>query len=372
MVDWCQLPYDLVTAIANQLHSFKDFLVFSAVCRSWRSVYLNKNWSPGPQLPWLMLSEDRNIETRGFYSLDEKALHNLGLNEIRGKRCWGSSSGWLVTTGIDREIEMLNPITRVRLGLPSQFMFPKQSHIAMILDWSRLIYKAIVIKMPFVSREFEDEYVVMAIYGLEKHLAFAKPGYDSWVPVRSSLNRSFRDVTHFEGRIFALCEMGTLVHCEIDGPEPPRARYIAPAPEYDWGVWDQIYLVESSGHLLMVIRHDYDISTEYYYETTGFKVFKFDLGTRKWKELKDLGDCALFLGQCSSMSLSASSVSDCEPNSIYFTVDKLKRWWKYRVNQVGRDMGVYNIADKSFKHLYSGADSPSYYSCPTWLVPSLS
>ncbi|KAK9289986.1 hypothetical protein L1049_008148 [Liquidambar formosana] len=372
MADWTQLPYDLITTIANYLTSVEDFLAFSSVCRSWRSVYSNKNWTPGPQFPWLMLSEKRNDETRGFFSFDQSKLYELALPEIRGRRCWGSSHGWLVTAGFDLEIELFNPVTRVRIALPPQFEFPKQPKMGMVLDWSRFVYKAIVIKRLLDSRKIDDEYVVMAIYGLERRLAFARPGYNSWVAVKNSSCASFRDVAYFEGCIFALCEMGSLLLCEIDGPDAPRAVQIGSPLGYDLGRWDQLYLVESSGDLLMVIRHDYDIWTEYYYETVDFTVYKFNFDTGNWTEVKDLGDRALFVGHCCSMSLSTSNIVNCQPNSIYFTVDKLKRWWIYEVKQTGRDMGIYNMADKSIKNLYSGVDSPSYYSCPIWVMPALS
>ena len=51
----------------------------------------------------------------------------------------------------------------------------------------------------------------------------------------------------------------------------------------------------------------------------GFKVFEVDLGGGKWKELKSLGNRALFLGHYSFVSVEASDFSGCRANCIYFT-----------------------------------------------------
>ena len=44
----------------------------------------------------------------------------------------------------------------------------------------------------------------------------------------------------------------------------------------------------------------------------GFKVFEVDLGGGKWKELKSLGNRALFLGHYSSVSVEASNSRDVD------------------------------------------------------------
>lgn len=62
MVDWSNLPYDLIALIANKLYAVEDFLAFSAVCSSWRLVYLKKNWNPSATSPWLILDVNHNSE----------------------------------------------------------------------------------------------------------------------------------------------------------------------------------------------------------------------------------------------------------------------------------------------------------------------
>ena len=62
--------------------------------------------------------------------------------------------------------------------------------------------------------------------------------------------------------------------------------------------------------------------------TTGFKVLKLECSTEvkskneyDWVNVDSLGDQALFAGDNSSMSLSASSFNGCKANCIYFTDD---------------------------------------------------
>ncbi|KAL0404807.1 UNVERIFIED_CONTAM: hypothetical protein Sradi_2121500 [Sesamum radiatum] len=50
MADWSKLPYDIIHKVATYLMAVEDFLAFSAVCRSWRSVYVAKQWHQSPQL----------------------------------------------------------------------------------------------------------------------------------------------------------------------------------------------------------------------------------------------------------------------------------------------------------------------------------
>lgn len=364
---WSELPPDLIALIANQLEFFGDFLSFSGVCHSWSSLYLNNNWTPGPQLPWLMLSNEPTISTRRFLALDQGMGYGLRVPEIRNRRCWGSSYGWLVTTGENLEINLVNPfsLTRNQIHLPPQTAFPKEPGQENVLDWSEFVYKAVIIKKP-------PEYLVMAIFEVEKHLAIARPGYDSWIVVTSNPGDSFRDVVCSDGCIFALCETGRLILCEFDDPHAPSAFEFSAGLAYDWGHLDQIYLVESLGNLLMIIRTDDSGSANSDYATVGFSVYKFCSDIGHWVEFNDLGDCAIFVGNCSSMSLPASEIVNCEPNCIYFTPDKFKRSWIYQVQQTGLNMGVYNLSDDSFEYLYPGEDSPSYYSWPIWVMPALS
>ncbi|KAK6149040.1 hypothetical protein DH2020_016565 [Rehmannia glutinosa] len=374
MADWSKLPYDIIHKVATYLISIEDFLAFSAVCSSWRSVYLTKQWHQHPQVPLLMLCDNENSSARSFISLYRNKVYKSELPEACGRRCWGSSSGWLVTLGNDLKIHLLNPFTRVSENLP-----PKSSlhiHFGEILDWYEIIEKAFVFKKPCsTSHANEDEdLLVMIIYGPLKQLAFCRPGYSSWKSIKDSSHAGFIDVTYVKDQIIALCDMGSLVVIDIDGlsvidingPHPPEHIALS-FPQWDW---DQLFLVESSGDLWMVYqnctsnrrRSSNDQSME-------FVAYSFDFNKKRWIRMSNLGNHAIFVSDNFSMSIHAPDRFNCKSNCIYFVGKEMERRWPYR--EVTVDVGVYTVTDGNSEPLCRGPQFPLYYSFPIWVMPTL-
>ncbi|KAA8517281.1 hypothetical protein F0562_017574 [Nyssa sinensis] len=357
-VDWSQLPYDLVILIANKLHSIEDFLAFSAVCHSWRLVYLNKSWTLSPQVPWLMLDENHTSEfIRGFFNISKNKIHGLMLPEAHDCRCWGSSHGWLITVGHDREIRLVNPITHVSINLPPQSTFENQVNVKVY--WFDFIHNATVFKI-------RGELVTMVIYGDRYSLALCRPGDSLWTTVRNSTHFLFINVICYGDQVLALCMRGALVVVVVDGPDPPRAMYMASPPTAEKG-WQQIYLVESSGDLLMVFR--YEVYSSYQNNMIEFRVYKFDFDSREWTILESLGDRVLYVDD--SYCTSFYAWDDLECNSIYFAKDNLDWWLTCALKFEGYYMGVYRMKDKTTDIFCLGKDPPSRYTCPIWVMPTL-
>ncbi|KAK7851281.1 f-box protein [Quercus suber] len=87
------------------------------------------------------------------------------------------------------------------------------------------------------------------------------------------------------------------------------------------------------------------------YVTIGFTVLKLKRYTKagskdryKWVKVHSLGDQALFVGDKSSMSLSASSFNGCKANCIYLTDDH-KLYYVSTLNGGGNDIGVFSKKD---------------------------
>ncbi|CAI9099591.1 OLC1v1036439C1 [Oldenlandia corymbosa var. corymbosa] len=369
MADWSQLPHDIVESIAVRLDAVEDFLAFSAVCRSWRSFYLIKQWIPGSQLPWLMLSDDEKASKKCFFSLYRDKVYETELPEASGRRCWGSSDGWLVTIGSDMEIHLVNAFSRVRVLLPSATTF--QILFNASANWYELIDKAIVIRKPSQSNDSvnEVEFLVMAIYGPFKQLAFAKPGYSSWINVEETFQHRFLDVACVNDQIFAFSASGNLLLVDVGS----RVIEIMPSipPKQRWAR-ERVHL---EGDLLMVYQNLYveHMINHPSVEPVQFQVFKFDFSDKEWIELKDLGDRALFVGDNITISICTADAKfvKCKGNSIYFIGSKVENWWRFDEYLVDRDCGVYNVAEGTVEPFYFGADYPSYYSCPLWLTPIL-
>ncbi|CAN6685743.1 unnamed protein product [Malus baccata var. baccata] len=74
MVDWAGLPRELIFSLAERMRSLEEFIVFGAVCKSWRSVatkenYFTKELGPKHQVPLLILPQEKGAATRKCYNL---------------------------------------------------------------------------------------------------------------------------------------------------------------------------------------------------------------------------------------------------------------------------------------------------------------
>ncbi|PHT57678.1 hypothetical protein CQW23_00041 [Capsicum baccatum] len=63
MGEWAELPDDLIAMIANRVKVLEDFIAFSVVCTSWRTVATKENFDAfnSPQAPLLMLPDKDEV-----------------------------------------------------------------------------------------------------------------------------------------------------------------------------------------------------------------------------------------------------------------------------------------------------------------------
>jgi hypothetical protein len=214
--------------------------------------------------------------------------------------------------------------------------------------------------------------------------------------------------------------------CCFDSNKKARAKAIVPAPKgINMNIQRHIqkYIVESSGDLLLVSRfrgghfyskfysfeeefdckenesNDEDPKDDFEdensqddvedegtkdesdrkdindkpYVTIRFKVQKLERCTQegsefkyKWVKVDSLGDQILFVGDSSSLSLTASSLNGIKPNCINFTDDDLYLFsWTH--NGGGSDMGVFSMEDATIKPHYS-CRSHSFFCSPLWYI----
>ncbi|KAF8369923.1 hypothetical protein HHK36_032042 [Tetracentron sinense] len=372
MVNWSELHEDLLALIAKQLILYEDFVTFGGVCSSWRSVAVKKNFNPSLQIPWLMLAEKKHSHTRAFFSLSKGMIHERMLPEAHGNRCF-SSHGWLITLSVDLTINLVNPLSRVRIPLPHQLTFKDHYTDYTPVELQQIcIFKAILSASP----SWTSDYTVMVIYGPRVKLAFAKPGDEGWTTI-DTWSSSYADIIYYRERFYAVNFKGHIMVCDVEGPNPTEASVIARLPEEILGIPCKVYLVESLGKLLVVSRETtppefVNRGTEeeaLLYQTMEFRVAELDVSNGKWVEVKNLGDRAMFLGHNSSICVAVSDFPRCKANCIYFTDDHQEGYLNSR-DGGGKDMGLFNLEDGSIELHYKG-DSWSRLSPPMWVLPSL-
>ncbi|XP_073121911.1 F-box protein At2g17036-like [Henckelia pumila] len=348
MADWSKLPYDIIHMVAKYLEAIEDFVAFSAVCHSWRSVYLARQWFPGRQVPWLMLSDIENSE-RIFVSLSRNKVHSFELPEAHCKQCFGSSSIWLLTIGNDFKMHLLNAFTRVRLDLPTKSSL--QVHFDNIQPWYHCIDKVLVVNKPFTSFENEDDLLVVIIYGPLNQLAFSRPGFSSWITVNAtSPGGGFRDIAY--------------VNNHIDGPHPPKIIWVAMSP---WWSLSPPFLVESCGDLLLVYQCKIHNDRKSSMKSVSFVIYSFDFSKRQWIRIHNLKNRVIFVGDNCCTSICTSELVYCKHDSIYFVADRDKRWRTDSAHCV--DLFVYNMDNGIVEPL--SFDIPKHYSCSLWVMPTL-
>ncbi|KAF7150885.1 hypothetical protein RHSIM_Rhsim02G0226000 [Rhododendron simsii] len=303
MADWAELHQDLLAFIAKRIGLLEDFISFARVCKSLRSVAVKHNFNASRQTPWLMLAEEEaeNLITsdyRRFISITNRDLiGRIMLPEAKGKRCL-ESLGWF----------------------------------------------AVLSSVPSPSSK---DYALMVIYEGYMYLGFWRPGDKTWTTIELHPRRPCHDIVFHKEQFYGLEDGGGIFACDVWGSNPTKAREVGQIGTLKYIGPKRLYIVESQGELLIVVRDGCDISfadekdhesfmkgsleeTLYnfdeprlHYGVQEFQVFKVDLLNDGWTSelIQSLGDNALFLGDNSSISIEASKFPGIRPNCIYYTVD---------------------------------------------------
>ncbi|XP_021280357.1 F-box/kelch-repeat protein At1g57790-like [Herrania umbratica] len=361
---WGSIVGDLLRCIVDKT-SIRDRIRMSAVCRFWQNSLKDEKIN----FPiCLMLSEKESSDKRSFNSNAEEVIIELDLPEIRGRRCWGTPFGWLVTFGLDLEIRLFNPLSKASLSLPSLRSFDND------FDYPPEDLRLYFIKKVFLSSSpTSPDCIAMAICGVsnrDETLVFAKPGDQVWTQICFIF--SMDDITCFNGNFFVVLITGEVLICEdLNGPSPKLVEFAAPPSTVHLG--HKKYIVDLGGDLCMITRGvgRYDIRydsgrVERTDLTEEFEIFKLDMHTKNWEKILSLGEHSLFLGNCCTFSVLAANYPRCRANCIYFTDDNFYYYPQARVS----DIGIYNCdntKDINYINDYEVLDLRSTFSPPLWI-----
>ncbi|KAJ8629401.1 hypothetical protein MRB53_022724 [Persea americana] len=111
--DFCTISYVCISP---------DYIRMQSVCKSWHSIL--KTRMVQRELPWLMMlptkeEEERDPDSRIFFSLSKQKIHTIPLPDMRGKRCCGSfKNGWLMNVDLKLDICLFHPWLQKRINLP--------------------------------------------------------------------------------------------------------------------------------------------------------------------------------------------------------------------------------------------------------------
>ncbi|XP_056165682.1 uncharacterized protein LOC115687474 isoform X2 [Syzygium oleosum] len=390
--DWPQLPKELLEMISDQLTGLDDHVRFRAVCRSWASI------RPPP-------------------SISENKFYRFSSPEFLGKRCCGSSYGWLALLDGTPEILLFNPLTEEKILLPNLTRLPE------VLEFhekgEEYLYEDLMGEHHTIDMDIMKNFFVHCIalsgdptlvnqnswaalcYDLRANrLAFCKVHDKSWTVLQDQPTR-YVDILIHKEQLYAVDFTGRVIICDLCSPE----NLVIVQPESVSGPRRR-YLVELRGALLMVCAPmdnvvnlaeeeeenfyeallDSDHSVIYDSEDGGrgplhmeyknralwFHVFELDEVERRLVKVNNLGNYALFLSQNYSVSLLASEVPGCRENCIYyldgFTVKGGTNTKK------GYELCRFNLESGATQHVITLVLHVPDRRCPfgwdTWFIPS--
>ncbi|KAJ7950966.1 F-box protein [Quillaja saponaria] len=175
----------------------------------------------------------------------------------------------------------------------------------------------------------------------------------------------FEDMIYYKGHFVVIdkesWELQSLKLSDYDCCFKVKGRCKLPESTISNEVNGTKYLVVSVlGDLLMVKRNveckwkkesDEEVGILDFYETNMFEVFRFDWESKEnWKEVKSLGDQALFLMHNDSKSVSCTDSAECRMNCIYFVDDAME---EEHGLCGGKDFGVFDMESKTIERFYS-------------------
>ncbi|CAI9094051.1 OLC1v1029702C1 [Oldenlandia corymbosa var. corymbosa] len=319
--------------------------------------------------PCLCLRIKKDSDQREFYSLSKNKINmTSSLPEAKGKRCMEAGFGWVLTVSSSGELNLLKPLTRSQIQLPSCTTFPDNQDT----DFSDFLFIQRVALSANPSHA--SSFVLMVIHEWGQFLGFWRPGDLTWTSIEPGIHH-FGDVRFYNGIFYAVDRHGDVWAWDESSSKLKCVFGTNPRSFIN----RDAYLVESSSGKLLTITRDGVLLNEeddQSYGVNNFKVIQLDVTKCEWEEITCLGNDAIFVGHSSAVAIVASAFPDViKSNCIYFTDDC---WEAYTYREMlgrgggrlglggGEDMGIYHLEDGSIER-FSNIESVSFISPPVWI-----
>lgn len=218
----------------------------------------------------------------------------------------------------------------------------------------------------------DSNFIAVAILNQTGDLAYCKNGGQCWTIIEGAQSYS-EDVIYKKGLFYAVGKGGSMAVCDVSG-EVSRVSVIQ-MPRQIGG--DLQYLVSSEDELFLVTRYlglEFDLEPYHphlIYRTIKFEVFRVNWSGPQWEIVRSLGDKVLFIGENSSLALSASDFSGCVGDCIYYTDDYSET--NYDDVYGENDLGIFKLQDGSIEPLPSYPRNLHYqlqWPPPLWVTPN--
>ncbi|AES79567.2 F-box protein [Medicago truncatula] len=374
------LPVDVLERIMKRL-PLKDYLRLRAICRSCRetvsNIIENKHCSPLPELP----------------SLTTKSLHYLRTSLLNDDICIGSIEGWLIVCdnfgkGFAKFF-FLNPVTNVRITIPSKLQFPSSAQYDGILP----VKKMVASSKP--NCDGSDCYLVCLLTDC-CHIAIYKLFDKEWTIVESDKDSAtnFTDIEIISTKLYVTNSSSNsiLVYDLKDSTNgPPKAEVLGEFPRRPAGlsVYSGFLAKDKTLRELYFISMFYngEIETQQHVsdrfkvisafskppQVTSFEVFKLDANKSPigWQNVK-LEDRVAFLSNWNSMVMTRDELNYSEElvrgNSVYFAIT----FPCPRLNPpLSLEFGMFCLNGSCIIYLPKETLQHGDVPYPLWFVPSL-
>ncbi|XP_019438900.1 PREDICTED: putative F-box protein At5g55150 [Lupinus angustifolius] len=364
---WIWLPSDLLYEIGKHLQSPKDYVRFSATCKSWNmKLPKTPDHIRGPLLVLPFNHETYDIkEEKDFYLRMPEMQNNILLR--------GSCFGWLISIRIDGVIQMLNPFTNASYDLPPLSTIPSivdyhpefkdQEYTVFFYNYDGSTYNTLLnrsavqklrLKKIVTSSSPCENMLAFGIYGEFNRLAWCKFGDTKWTDfsIPGMHKIMLKDAIFDAGKVYALNLDAELyvfdVTTSIGGITKvvPKSKDLC---DITTNIHSKYLVRNVESDLLMVLRFfnchevngiDYP---EVCYNTEKFEVYKLDKTANKWRNISSLGDYVIVVGFNSSLCTLPFSdgKGNWVRNCIYFSDHQIDSQFNEIVG--GHDVGIFNL-----------------------------